>query len=537
MSTEVLDVLVVASSPASWTKTGGATLVDALTDSDDATYARSNTPNVLCKFGCGDPGAVTGQLVSVCPFVRSKKDGTKLARAHVLGYYGRKYPDYVNTGVALSIPTGAAAADQEIAAHNGLHDFTYLGRGGEQDATYAGLGLWDSDSTTNRAIVYEAGLKAYYLEPAAIAAPSAPTGTVNDSQAPDCTAEVSAIVEDWQVPSGEAPWLCGGDVEYRIYADADVPAGSTAPPPLATPVWETVVRFTEATYGDGTTPSTQNVTASPDVSLSNGDYWIFARVSRDLPSGSQLYWSAWSYGEFTIDVDPPNAPTLETTANSVEQCVDLAVTATTTTGYEDDSYEVSVERSDDGATWAKVRACQDVAIALGAHEVGADYEAPRAFAVTYRARVSAELTGDGTRLWSAWATDAVTTPAAAGWNLKVPEQSTLNWIGVSVLADPDAERDQEVAVFHPLDRLGAVAVSAPVAGETGALAIFAKGATEIAVLEDIVAWEGALYLETAFGDALYIRALDVAWQFGGTPSAPRRTATLQYVEVGAPAVS
>ncbi len=546
MSVETLDPDVRISATGVWTRTGGTSLVDVLSDDSDDTYARSSIKNTMCKFSCADPGAVTGKLVSVCPWVRAMKSGTMRAQAFVLGYYGasgllsarQSIGHYVKTGVALTIPHAESATDCEVAAHNGLHDFTLLGRNHEQDAKWAGLGLVDSSSAAGRAIVYEAGLKAYYLEPATIDTPAAPTGTVSTTQMPDCSVDVSCIVESWQVPSDLPPWLCDGSVEFRIYADADVPSGSTSPPTGVDPVWQFIARFTEATYGDGSTPSEQTVTATPEDPLSNGDYWIFTRVSRDLPSGAERYWSSWTCAEFTMDVALPNTPTLAGTADDDEQCVDLSVTATTTTGYEDDSYEASVERSDDGGlTWTKVRGCQDVVIALGANVLTPDYEAPRGVTVTYRARVSAELTADGTRIWSEWDTASVETYAVQSWNLKVPEDATKNWIAAPVRVEPVAQRDQELGVFRPFDRLGAVVLAAPVSGETGSLAVYCHDATDVALFKAIVAWEGALYLETPWGEARYIHITSAEWVLGGLADGPWRTASLEYVQVGMPAVS
>ena len=542
MSVEVLELDGRVSAFKSWTPSAGTT-VACLTDESDATWSRSNTPKRRCVFSCVDPGAVTGELVSVCPYVRSKKDGTMRAAAIVCTYYAGQI---LSTGIELRMPHEAVAADHEIAAHRGCHDLGSIAvfhrvtgwRIVEFTADDAALGLVDTSGAANRAYVYEAGLKAYYLEPPTIDSPTAPTGTISDTQMPECEVDVSCIVEEWQVPADESPWLADGTVDVRIYADADVPGGSTTPPPLATPVWSTLVRFIEATYGDGETPSEQTVAATPDVPLPNGDYWIFTRVSRDLPSGAERFYSDWSYGEFVMDIDLPNTPAVAGTADDDEQRVDLTVTATTTAGYEDDTYEASVERSDDGGlSWTKVRACQDVAITLGVTEIGSDYEAPRAASVTYRARVSAALTSDGTRLWSDWDEADVATHACTGWNLKLPEQPTLSWIGAPVKVTPEAERDQVVNVFHPLDRDGAVALSEPMSGETGSFTIHAKGAAEIASLAAIVAWESALYLENPFGEARYIRATGAGWSLEGTAGSPRRRASLEYVEIGAPAVS
>lgn len=261
-------------------------------------------------------------------------------------------------------------------------------------------------------------------------------------------------------------------------------------------------------------------------------------MSRDLPWGADLYWSGWTHAEFTMDIDLPNTPTLSVTADDDEQRVDLSLTVVTTATYEDDSYLASIERSDDGGlTWKKVRGCQDVVVAIGANDMGADYEAPRGVTVTYRARVSAELTADSTQLWSEWDTDDVETYAVQSWNLKAPEDPTKNWIAAPVRVEPQVERDQEVAVFHPFDRLGAVVLGAPVSGETGTLEVYCHNAADVALFKAIVAWDGALYLETPWGEARYIHVTRAGWVLGGLAGAPWRTASLEYVEVGMPAIS
>jgi hypothetical protein len=118
MPVQTLEITSRDSKSASWTATGGG-LVAVLSDSDDATYARSNTPRVRTIFGCGDPVSPTGELVSVCPVLRTKKTGTMRAEACVCTSYEG---DLKNTGVVLRIPTETSATDHELPAHKGCQD-------------------------------------------------------------------------------------------------------------------------------------------------------------------------------------------------------------------------------------------------------------------------------------------------------------------------------------------------------------------------------------------------------------------------------
>jgi hypothetical protein len=547
MPEESIDVTGRVSNVASWTATGG-TLTEVLSDADDGTYARSNNPGNRCTFRCEDPAPPAGRLVSVCPWVRSKKDGYRSAKAIVCTYYGDQI---VSRGVYLSIPHGAAAGDHELPAHRGCHDLgwayeTVTGHKGLErvihvmSADDAALGISDSSSAAGRAYVYRTYLKLYYLLEATIEAPDAPTGTITDSQAPTCTVGIATVVEDWQVPADEEPWLCEGDVEYRIYAAADIPGGATEPPSssLATPLWSDFVRFIDMTYVDGTTPTDQDVSIEPDARLENGDYILFTRVSRDLPEGTRLYWSDWTQNPFTIDVDLPTTPVLAVTTDDAEQCVEIALHVEATALYNGDAITALVERSDDGgATWTTVRGCHDVDVVVGDNALASDYEAARGVALAYRARITDVLTSDSSELASDWASDTCTGPAIVGWNLKVPTDAGLNWLAAPVRQNPQAEQDQIVTLFRPLGRGSAVAVSGASAGEVGTLEITARDAGEIDDLLALIESNAVLYVETAFGDAFYARVVKPAWTRSGTLLAPRRPASLEYAEVGAPAVT
>lgn len=553
MPVQQLDVDARVSSIASWTRTGGSSLADVLSDASDATYARSNAKNVRVVFSTTDPVSPEGRLVSICPFVRSKRPGSLSAKAIVCTYDNGII---VSRGTALAIPKASSAGDHELPAHRGCLDLGSVTErvaapGGEHSrivtrrlgASSAALGLVDSSATENRATVYRAYLRAYYMLAATVATPSAPAGTITDTQTPDCTVLVSDVVESWQLPANEEPWLCGGDVEFRVYAAADVPEGATVPPPLAQPVWSTFVRYFQPTWVDGTTPSGQNVTAEPAV-LANGDWVLFVRASRDVPDGQRLHWSAWAQAEFTVDVTPPQTPVLTAAANDAAQRVDLALTAATTTGY-DGTMLARVQRSDDdGLTWTDVRGCLAVPVAAGANSLPADHEAPRGQSARYRARISDVLTADGTRMESAWHVVAADGPAlspggagSACWNLKVPTDPALSWIDAPVIAHPAAELDRPMTIFRPLGRGSAVAVSGAAAIEVGTLEVHAKDAAEVALLAGLIEADAVLLVETAFGEAFYARLTGSGWTRSGTTALPRRPASLQYAQVARPPVT
>jgi hypothetical protein len=548
MPSESIDVTARVSNVQSWTATGGD-LHTVLSDADNGTYARSNNAGVRVVLRCENPAPPGGRLVSVCPFVRSKKEGYRTAKALVCTHYNSKI---ASRGVYLNIPHGADAGNHELPAHRGCHNLGWaqavggpIGLDGRpathvMTADDAALGLSDSSAAAGRAYVYRAYLKLYYLLEATIDAPDAPTGTISDTQMPTCTVGINTVVETWQVPTDEEPWLCEGDVEYRIYDAADIPGGSTAPPSssLATPLWSDFARFIDMAYSDGTTPTAQDVSIEPDVRLENGDYILFTRVSRDVPEGSQLYWSDWSQEPFTIDVDLPTTPTLVVTTDDAEQRVDIALHVDATALYNGDAVTALVERSDDaGVTWETVRGCADVAVIVGDNALASDYEAARGVALSYRARIVDVLTSDSTELSSDWASDTCTGPALVGWNLKVPSNEELNWLAAPIKQNPQAEREQLVTIFRPLGRGSAVSVSGASAGELGTLEITARDADEIDDLVAIVECNDVLYVETAFGDAFYARVIKPSWMRAGTLVAPRRPYGLEYAEVGRPPVA
>ncbi len=87
-------------------------------------------------------------------------------------------------------------------------------------------------------VIEEWDCSLYYLPLASVAAPSLPSGTIDDTQRPTCRVAASAILAHWQqslIPYTGSAWLAGIDVEWRIYRKADAPGAD--PPNDKDAVW------------------------------------------------------------------------------------------------------------------------------------------------------------------------------------------------------------------------------------------------------------------------------------------------------------
>jgi len=515
--------------------TGTSYASTALSDGSDATYCKVASGAVLpVDMVCTFPSLGTGErVVSVCPWVRSRQPGTKNVRACV-AFSGWTPPDwevpYASEGLAMSLPTvvGTATA-YEVAAQNGQP----LVPGDNREwkwyqNTFPMVAFYDPHTAdANRALWYEAGLNFYALKAATVASPTAPSGTVSTTQYPACSATVSAVVESWQKPSGLPDFMTGLSVEWSVYAGS-----LTYPSGTAIATWTS--RHAIGAYIDGITASTLACSSAPPAPLPNGALTLFARVSRDHPSGVPA-WSARAYKQWTQSVPNPATPTLTATANTPGQLVALQVNAPATTGYDSSTGQVEVERLVGGA-WRVVRGMDEVPVAIGSTVlVGNDLECEREATNTYRARVSAWHTADAVRRYSAWTQQAVAGPAfsGSGWNLKALEDPSASWLGAPVVGRPEEQGQRSTAVLEPLDRERPIVLSGTPAGLGGSLEVQASGAAEVAALEGLEDYRGLVYLETAFGDGKHVRLTRASWSRSGTREGPRRVASLEYAEVDA----
>ena len=498
---------------------GAANPMAALSDASDLSYVRVEIAGWASGYTLADPSSPAGRLCSIGLVVRNSTARAGAAGAQLFSVGG-------SWGVTLICPTGTSIVNSEILAYQGQDpDSSAFVSSLTPLANNLVIVFFDT-SADRSAMFYKALGRLYYLPNVSCGTPSAPTGTVTTTQMPACTVPLSLLVESWQLPSGRPRFLTGGDVEFAIYRSADAPGA--APPATPGPVWTVKTRFAESTVGT----RTPSISATPDVSLPNGTYVVFARASRDLMSGPRLNWSAWvKSAAWTQNLTLPTAPTLTPAADSANQRMALSVNCPTTTGYDSATGILELQRLV-GGVWRDVRGLGSIAIAIDSTvAIGYDYEFERAATNTYRSRVSMVLTADSIRYYSAWAQVTATGPAVTGWNLKTVEVPASNWIAAGVNPDPAEEPQRSAAVFEPFGRDRPVVVYGTVGGVGGALQIECRSAAEIALADALSEYAGPVLLETAFGDAKYIAVTKCSWTRQGTLAGPRRTLAVTYTEI------
>lgn len=516
------------------TVVGAADVQTALADASDSTYAYLNLGKGVGTTAhlLSTPSSPTGRLASIGLYVRASNNlstdfyAAVWACGNPLYYVGPLAVVAVCDSVAIS-PSGGAAGDYEVLACQGVDPGALIAAGAIPPDLLA-VALTSLDSNALRFIKVQGRL--YYLPAATVTGVSAPSGTVTTTQKPTLTAALSLTVESWQLPSFLPTFLCGGDVEYQVFLAADAPGA--APPVGVLPVADVFARFSETTVG-ARTPS---ISATSSVGLPNGTYVLFARVSRDLQSGPQLYWSSWvKSSSWVQNVPVPATPTVTLAADATNQRVSITANAATTSGYDSALATVEVQRQVTGG-WRAVRLISGLPLTLGSAQlVGYDYESDRGVSNTYRARVVQWHTADAVYRSGAWSTSAtVTGPAltGSGWNLKTVELPASNWIGAGVLTAPAQESQGSVGVLQVLDRELPVTVGGTTGGMADSFDVVASGSTEIAALKALRDYNGLVLIESAFGDVKYARLLTVSWARRGTAAAPRLQGAVKFAEVG-----
>ena len=512
------------------TVVGAADVPTALADASDSTYAYVSTGRgpVSTAYLLSDPSSPTGRLASIGLLVRASNNTATDFSAALLacGYSGT---DVVAVEDLITVPPmGLAVADYEVLAYQGADPDALIAAGASlpnELAVSLATSVYDA---LHRFIKVQGRL--YYLPAATVTGVSAPSGTVTTTQKPTLTAALALTVESWQLPTSLPTFLCGGDVEYQVFLAADAPGA--APPVGVLPVADVFMRFSEATLG-ARTPS---ISAVPTVDLPNGTYVLFARVSRDLQSGPQLYWSSWvKSSSWVQNVPVPATPTLTLSADTPNQRVSITANAATTSGYDSAKATLEVQRQVSGG-WRAVRLISALPFTLGSAQLmGYDYEPDRAVTNTYRARVVQWHTADAVYRSGPWSTSTtVTGPALTGtaWNIKTVELPASNWIGAGVLTAPAQESQATVGVLQVLDRDLPVTVGGTTGGMADTMDVVASGATEIAALKALRDYTGVVLIESAFGDVKYARLLAVSWARRGTAAAPRLQGQVKFAEVG-----
>lgn len=246
---------------------------------------------------------------------------------------------------------------------------------------------------------------------------------------------------------------------------------------------------------------------------------------------------------------------LSAAAAEVAYC-DCAGLSPTVTGYDPPwgpggftGWRILLQRSNDaGATWTQVRATTyptqsaDLGVAdTDQIVVVADAEAPRSATVRYRARLTA---GSPLVLVSPTSTPVVvSTGNDATWWVKAVTAPALNRGSVAVLEKPTQTVAEQAAVFTVLGRDRPIVVAGEILGDDGALTVTTTTASEHTAVTALLRHQGVLLLQSPFTDPT---GVGLQWfirltgnreaVLDGTPTSPRRTITVSYVDVGAPTV-
>lgn len=380
----------------SWTLTGAASLLAAVNDGSDSTYATSDTYSNL--YGAGGGSIPVGSVLKwVAPVIRYKNvwsgdDGGGLSYGAV---------GWESIGSVL-VPWSSSA-------------FTYRAPSFLPPAT---SDMWMSFTTrTELVTVYDMWWELVYAT-APTAAVSAPTGTVTTTSAPQVK---------WTHTAGTD----GGPqsrYEAKVFSAAQYGAGGFNP------------STSTATWASGQTVGSANTVTPP--ALPNDTYRAYVRTAQT--TGGEAQWSDWAYSGFVLAAGSPPVVLSVTATGDDAHARNRIVVARDSSGPAWD--HVEVQRSDDGGvSWVPVRG-GSVAILVD-QWIGYDHEAGNGVPAFYRARgsfgtvVGAYTSSVSSAAWSS--------PDVWLRNLRYPSQSLV--VSLTSATEPEWEISQGVhrAVGRP----------------------------------------------------------------------------------------
>lgn len=487
-----------------WTVTSASAVAAALADDSDASYIRkTNNPAASIVLSFGTFAIGSSQRVKQARLrVRCKTDGTDSKLAAQLG-------------VVATTDAGTAAVYGPALIIAGVH----------ASATFAGPyyalapdgGAWDQDrvdalrvqltdyrADSSRAFIYEAYIDAdLATEPSASI--TSPSGSVTDTSLPD-------VAWSYADPDGDGQAY----YEVKIYTAAQL-ADPAFDPLTTVPFW------------------TSGEVASAEQSLAVGDYLpagtytAYVRVAK--PVNGTPFWSDFDDATFVLALAPPPLPTLTATVALELGRIELTAIGAAPTGFDDQVFQI--QRSDDGgATWQWVTSARSLVPDAAYQAYVDDYEAPRGVALQYRVRAVGTDTSPAGVIGTAWSTPVATTmPLDGKWWVKPIGRPSLNHGGARILAGLDEETVEEVGVFRPMGRRGAVVVAGTLGGEDGTYRVIASGDAEWALVWGWAALQTVLLVQDPGGGQKYIRVIRRSRTTTGATSALRRELALEYVEV------
>lgn len=490
-----------------------ANVLAAINDNSDTTYIRRASGSEVSRiiFELTRPTLAAGELINhVRPVVRYKGTAVNYSYASVyMGTY-EGAPGFICNSIPIV----------DVRPGWWYNSLTEL-----NNPTGLQIKLTHCDEIVatdpDRPYVYE-----LYGEACTVTRPVITPSNKTETASPNPTlpASLQATVDSWVTSSSSyAP-------VRTVRVDVVVESGGTG---YGTGTF--VAAKSESFVFDATETKAVNVRLG--TNLSNGSYKVYMRAARFTQSldGTQLETTTdWSSATLTMNAAGPTV-TFVSTESLYDKYISLVIQCDNNTP----SYtnpKITLQRSNDGGvTWKTF--VENYAGTSGGMSFFKDYEAVYSDGTTttkYRVKVSATGAG-GIVNESPWVynTDADNYIPIGGWNLKCLADPTKNMYGVHVVGEPSEKMYEDVAVFRPLDRTYAVAVSGTRGGWDGDFDVKCNTISEWNALKALIESQSVLLLESVYGGHKYMRITDHSVKQSGPRTAPRRSVSLSYVECDA----
>ena len=480
-----------------FTVTGAATAHAALSDNTDASYIRktgSGTAAIILGFGSTAVGTTqVVKQVRIRARVQSPTSSSKLniqlgARIGGVNYF---HPALAVRGV---VATGEVVGQWFSSAPDGS---------AWSQATIDALRaqVTEYKDAGDRGYVYEVYIDVDISTQSTVTV-ATPTGTLTATAKPDVT---------WSVtdPDGDPPQY----YQVKVFSDAKYGAAGFDPT-TATADWDS----SQVPSGD--------VSATVNVSLLNGTYRAYVRSGKAI--NGIPFWSGWAFSGFVLSLTPPAVPTLVVNYNPTTNAVTLTATGSAPTGF--DYQQFDFDKSTDGVTWYPVRYGYALQPDSANVEVLTDNEPARAVTMRYRVRTTGVVgTNVQTSAWSTVAT--VGTSNDYRWIIKTLEPEPQVVTGVRITGPLGWEQPEQVGTFTPLGRAYPVVLTHGVQGRAGDFTVVTIGSTEYTDVWALLAYTGTLFIQSPFGDDIYVRVVARNVVRDGFAGNPRHEITVGYVEV------
>lgn len=453
----------IASTTGTWTRTGAATNLAAITDGSDSSYLTGNAGATLqATFGTTtipSGGVVKRTELLVRGQMLTSSDNVEFRLIDPTGPIMIDYPVW---GTALVTATGAlldaALAQSSI---DGLEGRIAL--------------------TTRQMRLMELSARVTVV-PKPVATISTPSGTITATNQPAVTWTQTLDTDG------------GTRTAYQVQ----------------------ILNSTGTTVLQDSGVLTDTANTWTPAAASNASYRAQVRVAQTV--NGALLWSDWSQATYTLNVTPPPVPVLTLTPQPSEGLVDIGLAtggATPSTEY------FEVQRSiDGGTTWTTIRTKRTDGLITAADTAVGDWECPIGVVVQYRARAAKLYSG--VLAWSGYDTESTTLPASAGWWLRHPTRPSLA-LKVELAGFPGVVRQARQSQQVVLGRQAPVTVADTRATATGSVRVTLYTDADRAALDALLGlccplllhgpvadgWAPLQYVTV--GDAARTRAADKAF--------------------------